>query len=127
MWGFLEKYFEPNYRVDAMLKELVDSSVKYYQKFVKPFKQFRKPTDVERIALHSLYTELDSLGEDKTAADFQNIVFEVGKKYFENNLKAWFGCIYEVLLGSKEGPKIGSFIKIYGVKKFQDLINEKIK
>lgn len=126
MWGFLEKYFDPNYRRDKMLEELVESSVKYYQKFVKPTKSFRAPTDVESNALKDLFTELDACDDRETAADLQNVVFEVGKKYFEDNLKAWFACIYEVLFGSKEGPKIGSFIKIYGVRKFQDLIASKI-
>ena len=29
---------------------------------------------------------------------------------------AWFGAIYQVLLGEERGPRFGSFIELYGVE-----------
>jgi len=126
MWGFLEKYLGQDYDKDPLLESLVESSVKYYNKFVKPFKEYRNPTDTELVAIRDLYNVLDTFDDSSLAADIQNAVFEIGKKYFTENLRGWFGAIYEVIFGSKEGPKIGSFIKIYGVKKFQEFIKSKV-
>jgi lysyl-tRNA synthetase class 1 len=37
-------------------------------------------------------------------------------------LRDWFGCLYQVLLGQDEGPRMGSFIKLYGVDETRQLI-----
>ena len=29
-------------------------------------------------------------------------------------MRAWFQCLYEVLLGQSEGPRMGSFFALYG-------------
>ena len=36
------------------------------------------------------------------------------KPYFADNLKAWFSALYETLLGQPQGPRMGSFVKLYG-------------
>ena len=35
--------------------------------------------------------------------------------------------IYETLLGQEQGPRLGSFVKLYGVGKTIELIGSKIK
>ena len=35
---------------------------------------------------------------------------------FENN-RDWFKLIYEVVLGSQNGPRLGSFISLLGIEK----------
>jgi lysyl-tRNA synthetase class 1 len=37
-------------------------------------------------------------------------------------LRDWFGAIYQVLLGSEQGPRFGSFIALYGVNETRKLI-----
>lgn len=37
-------------------------------------------------------------------------------------LKAWFDCLYQVLLGTQEGPRFGGFIALYGVERSIRLI-----
>ena len=49
------------------------------------------------------------------AEDIQNAVFEVGKRHPFPELRAWFGCLYQVLLGQQEGPRFGGFVALYGV------------
>jgi lysyl-tRNA synthetase class 1 len=51
---------------------------------------------------------------DATAEALQNEVYEVGKRHGFANLRDWFKAIYEVLLGQSEGPRMGSFIALYG-------------
>ena len=31
-------------------------------------------------------------------------------------LKDWFKCLYQAILGTETGPRMGSFIAIYGVE-----------
>ena len=49
-----------------------------------------------------------------------------GKKYKFNNLRDYFQLIYEVLLGQKQGPSLGSFISLYGIDKTILLIDKVI-
>ena len=41
-------------------------------------------------------------------------MFEVGKRHPFPELRAWFGCLYQVLLGQPEGPRFGGFTALYG-------------
>jgi lysyl-tRNA synthetase class 1 len=36
--------------------------------------------------------------------------------------QAWFGAIYQVLLGEERGPRFGSFVALYGVEETRELI-----
>ena len=54
------------------------------------------------------------------------MVYEIGKNEahgFEN-LRDWFRALYETLLGSEQGPRMGSFIALYGVEPTRKLIAE---
>ncbi len=52
----------------------------------------------------------------------QTRVFEVGKRHDFPELRAWFACLYQVLLGQQEGPRFGGFIALYGVAETVALI-----
>ena len=56
----------------------------------------------------------------------QTIVYSVGKSYSFPDLRAWFKTLYEVLFGQVEGPRIGSFIELYGIPEFCALIQERL-
>ena len=49
---------------------------------------------------------------------------KANKKHNFENLRDFFKLIYQVLLGQEQGPRLGSFIKLYGIKKTIKLINE---
>ena len=40
------------------------------------------------------------------------------------SLRDWFKSLYETLLGSSQGPRMGSFIALYGVANSRKLIAE---
>ncbi len=63
---------------------------------------------------------------DALSSDLQTTVFSVGKEQNYENLRDWFSALYEILLGQKEGPRMGSFIALYGKEKFINLINHVI-
>ena len=46
------------------------------------------------------------------------------KKHNFENLKDFFKLVYQVLLGQEQGPRLGSFIKLYGVRETIDSIKK---
>ena len=104
------------------LDRLVDHAIAYYRDFVRPEKRYRDPTDVERAALTDLAETLKGMNPGTDAEALQNMVFEVGKRHPFPELRAWFGCLYQVLLGQQEGPRFGGFVALYGVAETVALI-----
>jgi lysyl-tRNA synthetase, class I len=115
LWGFIGRY-QPGASPEThpFLNKLVQGAVNYYIDFVKPTKQFRAPNDVERAAMEELAGWLESCPETATAEDIQTEIYEIGKRHPFPELKAWFSALYEVLLGSAQGPRMGTFVLLYG-------------
>jgi lysyl-tRNA synthetase class 1 len=123
LWGFIRRY-SPGATAEGMpfLARLVDHAILYYQDLVRPKKRYRPPSAMERDALEDLAGALAELPEDADAERLQNLVFAVGNRHPFNELRAWFTCLYEVLLGQSEGPRFGAFAAIYGVTETIGLI-----
>jgi lysyl-tRNA synthetase class 1 len=129
LWGFLRSHV-PGASPEAhpLLDVLAGYAVRYYEDFVQPMKRFRAPTEVERKALEALSAALAGASPDATAEELQHLVYEAGKANgFADNLRDWFKAIYEVLLGSSQGPRFGSFIALYGIAETRTLIDEALK
>ncbi len=60
-----------------------------------------------------------------TAEAIQDEVYAVGKRHPFPSLKAWFMCLYQVLLGQAEGPRFGGFVALYGVAETVALIERR--
>ena len=56
----------------------------------------------------------------------QTEVYEIGKReeYGFESLRDWFKALYQTLLGSDQGPRMGSFIALYGIENSRKLIAE---
>ena len=50
------------------------------------------------------------------------MVYEAGKTAGFDNLRDWFKALYETLIGSSQGPRMGSFIALYGLDETRALI-----
>jgi lysyl-tRNA synthetase class 1 len=109
------------------LDELIGLAVNYARDFVVPQLKRRSPTAVEAEALRDLDEELAKLSSDASAEDIQTQVFEVGKRHPFESLRAWFQALYETLLGSSQGPRMGSFIALYGIDNSRRLIAEALE
>ncbi len=125
LWAFLHRYaagLTPE--TQPLLARLVEHAVAYYRDFVRPQKRFREPDPRERAALADLAETLKGIDPDipMNPQAIQDLVFEVGKRHRFEPLRAWFGCLYEVLLGQREGPRFGIFIALYGVAETVALI-----
>ncbi len=104
------------------LDGLVGHAIAYYRDFVRPAKRYRQPDAIERAALADLAETLKGLDAGTNAEAIQNAVFEVGKRHPFPELRAWFGCLYQVLLGQAEGPRFGGFVALYGIAETVALI-----
>ncbi|WP_373087787.1 lysine--tRNA ligase [Sneathiella sp.] len=123
LWGFISRYADgASPETNPELDKLVGYAIAYYHDFVKPSKQYRLPTDKERKALSELAILLKALPEDADAAEIQNRVFQVGNDNEFENLRDWFKALYETLLGQSQGPRMGSFIALYGIEETISLI-----
>ena len=123
LWGYITNYmpaFTP--ATHPFLDQLVKGAVNYYHDFIKPTKKYRLPTDVENTALGELADYLERAPESATAEELQTEIYEIGKRHFADNLKSWFSAQYETLLGQPQGPRMGSFVKLYGKNESVKLI-----
>jgi len=136
LWGFLRRYAPgatpENYPI---LDKLSGYAIRYYEDFVKPTKKFRAPDDVEVAALRSLDAALAVLAPDADADQIQNALLDVGRAIprYQDPTKVspsggpgvkldWFQAIYEILLGQERGPRLGTFIALYGIPEARALI-----
>lgn len=123
LWGFIRRYVagaSPD--TQPLLDRLVNHAIAYYRDFVRPAKRYREPDAMERAALEDLAASLAVL-PDATAETIQNAVFAVGKRHPFPDLRSWFACLYQVLLGQPEGPRFGGFVALYGVRETIALIH----
>jgi lysyl-tRNA synthetase class 1 len=105
---------------------LVTRALAYNRDFVAPTLVRRKPEANEAAALTALDEELAATSDDATAEELQTIVYAIGKDphFGIESLRDWFKALYETLLGSSQGPRMGSFIALYGVENTRRLIAE---
>ena len=128
LWHFISRYRpDANPATAPMLDRLVEYAISYYQDFVRPNKAYRKATDAERLALADLAEQLKAMPADADAEAIQTEVYEIGKRHDFADLKDWFKALYEILLGQSQGPRMGSFIALYGRDESLELIERAIR
>ena len=79
---------------------------------------------MERQALADLRAELATLPAAASPDEIQDRVYAVGKRHAFADLRAWFQALYEILLGQATGPRMGSFIALYGLGETAALIDK---
>ncbi len=137
LWAFLNRYApalasHSHPRLDAQ----VGYAIRYFRDFVKPKKQYRPPTDDERVALADLSAALAELAEGSTPEAIQQKVYDVGRRDpYRTTQKdgsagvaqGWFNMLYQVLLGEERGPRFGSFVALYGIANTRALIGRALE
>ncbi|NIJ09008.1 lysyl-tRNA synthetase class 1 [Sphingomonas vulcanisoli] len=126
VWAYLGRYREGvTAEAHPELAPLVRHAIAYYRDYVAPTLQRRAPSAAEAAALRDLDARLAALPADTQADAIQNEVYEVGKAHYAKEaLRDWFKALYETLLGSEQGPRMGSFIALYGIENSRRLIAE---
>jgi lysyl-tRNA synthetase class 1 len=125
LWGFVRRYAaDASPETHPELDALIGHALAYFRDFVAGSLRRRAPDAKEAAALRDLDGRLAQLPPGMGADEIQNLVFEVGKAHGFEPLRDWFKALYETLLGTSQGPRMGSFIALYGVDESRRLIAE---
>lgn len=125
LWGFVQKYAPSLHKGKyQFLDEMVLKSINYYENYIKPNKIFEAPNTMEKSLLMELQNFCQNTKETNPSL-LQNEVYAIARDK-EIKMKDWFSCIYRVLLGQKQGPRVGSFIALFGTQNMAKLIQEKL-
>jgi lysyl-tRNA synthetase, class I len=141
LWGFLRRYSpSASPETHPRLDSLVRYAVAYFRDFVAPKKRYREPDDVERSVLMQISSELSQLPKDASADEIQHALYDIARpipRYQDYSAKGataarpgvsneFFNMVYAVLLGENQGPRLGSFIAIYGLDETRNLIDKAV-
>ena len=127
LWGFITQYAKDATPENApYLDHLTQFAVNYYNDFVKNKKDYLIPTDRHKELLRQVSTMLSTLTGEETGEEIQNEIYTIGREAGYENLRDFFKEIYQVLLGQTQGPRLGTFFKLYGISKTIKLIESKI-
>ena len=125
VWSYLGNYVGDIEPADhPELARLVECALAYNRDHIAPNLARRRPDANEAAALAALDRLLADAPGDALAADLQTMIYEVGKdpQFGFENLRDWFRALYETLLGSSQGPRMGSFVALYGIEPTRKLI-----
>jgi lysyl-tRNA synthetase, class I len=139
LWGFLRRYCPlASPETHPRLDRLVHYAVAYFRDFVAPRKRYRKADAVERGVLTDIAATLSQLPSNTSADEIQRALYDLARaipRYQNHSAKGatparpgvsneFFDMIYAVLLGEDRGPRLGSFITIYGLDETRKLIEK---
>jgi len=130
VWAYLRNY-APDATAESYprLAGLVRNALAYNRDFIAPTLKRRAPSENEALALRELDAQIAALPETAGPEEIQNIVYEIGKDphYGFEQLRDWFKALYETLLGAEQGPRMGSFIALYGIENSRKLIAQALE
>ena len=127
LWAFVSRYVPgATPKSHPKMDSLMDFAIRYYKDFVAPTRNMRAPNDNECEALADLLDGLEGMTDDVDAEVIQTLIYDIGKAQKYENLREWFKALYEILLGQSHGPRMGTFIKLFGRKEMCDLIRKVI-
>lgn len=124
VWDYLLRYDEDARQNEAIIDDMIDRALRYYRDFVLPTKEYELPADEMMPALEQFRAFLaDYDGND--AQEIQSACYSAGKEN-DVSLGKWFRTLYRMLLGQDRGPRVGTFVSVYGVDETLALIDERL-
>ena len=129
VWGVIQKYTEGvSPETHPVLDQMVAGAIRYYTDLILPNKQYRAPVEAERAMLEDLMKTLRGFKGSEPAEEIQTQIYEVGKRHYEKKeLRSFFKALYEILFGHSNGPRMGGFVKIYGVEETLVLVESALQ
>ncbi|TXD34362.1 lysine--tRNA ligase [Lujinxingia vulgaris] len=121
---YLQRYDAHSEDDDAVIDDMIDRAARYYQDFIVPTKKYELPSDEMMPSVRQLREFLAGY-EGNDAEELQAATYSAGKDQGVA-LGKWFKTMYRMLLGQDRGPRLGTFIHLYGVKETLALIDERI-
>jgi len=113
IWNYLTHY-DPAITEDqdtrTLADRLVQCALNFYHDFIEPTKQRYQPTREEQAQIAELVSFLTH-NPEAPAEQIEKEIYEIGRRHYDKPGKI-FPLLYKVLLGQKQGPRLGVFIKL---------------
>ena len=127
IWQFIHEYDSNlNPSTNKVLDDLIQHAINYYTDFILPNKKYLKINKESINVFKDLCSMLQNIDTKLSSEEIQTKIYEIGKNHNFKNLREFFKLIYQVLLGQDTGPRLGSFIKVFGIEKTYKLIEKNI-
>ena len=124
VWDYVCRYNPRASEDKEVLDLLIDRAMSYYADFVLPHKVYALPPEDFRPAVDALLGWLDGY-DGNDSKEIQNAAYAIGKEH-EVDLRTFFSVMYQLILGEERGPRLGTFISLYGAKETLALAREKL-
>lgn len=77
--------------------------------------------------LEDSFRELLNISDDWNSETLRYEIYEIGKRtYGKDNLRDWFRDIYIIMMQQSAGPRLNTFIELYGISNFKILLQNKL-
>ena len=128
IFGLIKNYQKNFSEVEEdLINRMIDCGINYFKDFIQPNLKFKIPNSEELIILKEVVKKLKEVEPSADADEFQTVIFSVGKNsIYKENIREFFKLIYLVVFGQENGPRLGSFTKIYTKDKTLELFNSKL-
>ena len=127
IWGMIDRYQPDRAGVrNPDLVAAVEGAGRYFQDHIVPKRSVRAPCPKERAALKDLVDRLHDPACPTEPDELQRLLYSIGRIHQFDPMRDWFRCIYEVVFGTSQGPRFGSFISLFGPCETARLISGKI-
>ena len=128
IFGLIKNYQSNFSKAETdLINRMIDCGINYFRDFIQPNLNFKIPNSEELIILKEVVSKLKEVESSADADEFQTAIFSVGKNsIYRENIKEFFKLIYQVFFGQENGPRLGSFTKIYTKDKTLELFNSKL-
>lgn len=125
VWDYLERYDDQARSTHrAMVQSMIETAIQYNKYFIASTKTYEIPPQKFLPAVDHLRTFLEGY-EGQDPEEIQTAVQDA-RKAFDLDSKQWFKILYKLLLGQERGPRLGSFVTLYGVKNTVALLHERL-
>ncbi len=124
VWDYILRYDEDAEQNKELIDDMIDRALRYYRDFVLPTKEYELPAEEMMPALDQ-FREFLTDYEGSEAEAIQTACYSAGKEN-DVSLGKWFRTLYRLLLGQDRGPRVGTFVSIYGVDETLELIDERL-
>ncbi|MGY5150756.1 MAG: lysine--tRNA ligase [Candidatus Nitrosopumilus sp. bin_6a] len=102
------------------IEKLIELGGNYSDEFDE---QEKTQVDLDDTTKKALKLLVDELGGDKELEDIQNTIYQIAKSN-DVQPKDFFKILYQIILGTSRGPKIGPFISDIGRKQVAKTLSE---
>ncbi len=70
------------------------------------------------------------INDEMTEEEIQYEMYEIGKRHYgidKKILREWFRDLYLLLYGQQSGPRWGTWISMFGVENFKNLLRDRLE